>query len=186
MTCVPRRPAHRLVEHQRHHPAVRHARPALELGLDRVLGDRSFRPWLEHQAQPVSVERTTAETMAVPLNFHGKNYRGSREVDVPTYLPTRWGGIRRGVDGPTYLPTRWGGIHRGVDGPTYLPTRWGGTCSHFPENQALQFHAPVRCSALPLPESALVRSASTVPVCPDRSRVKTTLSDAEVFCQTCT
>src|SRR5439155_11754425 len=70
----------------------------------------------------------------------------------------------------------------------HLPphTVGGGTCSHFPENQALQFHAPVRCSALPLPESALVRSASTVPVCPDRSRVKTTLSDAEVFCQTCT
>src|SRR5207302_10179663 len=181
-----------------------------ELGPNRVLGDRSVRPWLEHQAQPVSVERTTAETMAVPLNFHGKNYRGSREVDAPTYLPTRWGGIRRGGDGPTYLPTRWGGIRRGVDGPTYLPTRWGGirrgvdgptylptrwggirrgvdgptylptrwggihcgvdgptslpsrgggTCSHFPEKQPLQFHAPVRCSALPLPESAMVMSA---------------------------
>src|SRR5207302_6362666 len=65
--------------------------------------------------------------------------------------------------------------------PPGLPMRWGGTWG----NQALQFHSPVRCSALALPESALVSIASTVPVCPDRSSVKTTLSDAEVFCHTC-
>src|SRR5207249_1185223 len=125
VTRVPRRPAHRLVQHQRHHPAMRHASPALELGLDRVLGDRPLRPWLELQPQPVSVERTTAEAMAVPLNFHGKNYRGSREVDAPPDLPTRWGGTCD-VDAPPDLPTRWGGT-REVDAPPDLPTRWGGT-----------------------------------------------------------
>src|SRR4029077_1683224 len=64
--------------------------------------------------------------------------------------------------------------------PPDLPPRWGGTW-----DQALQFHVPVRCSAPALPESAFVSSASIVPVWPDESSVKTTLSDATVFCHTC-
>src|SRR5947208_2806055 len=106
---MPRRPAHSLVEHQRDHPAVRHAGPALELGLDRVFGNRSVRPWLELEPQAVCIERTAAEAMAVPLNLHGKNYRGSRELDAPPpNLPPRGGGIGREVDAPTLPPPAGG------------------------------------------------------------------------------
>jgi hypothetical protein len=48
---------------------VRHPRPALESLRHVVFGDRTVGPRLELQAQPVEVELSAPEAVAVEMNF---------------------------------------------------------------------------------------------------------------------
>src|SRR5437762_12676153 len=146
-----------------------------------VLSGPQPKQWPSHSTFMGRTIAEVAKSTSPPTSPHGgEGYVA--ELTAPPTSPRGGEGYIAELTAPPTSP-RCG---EGPVGPPGLPTRWGGTCSHFPENQALQFHAPVRCSALPLPEPALGRSASTVPGCPARPKVKTTLSDAEVFCQTCT
>src|SRR5207302_4747049 len=80
MPCMPGRPAHRLVQHQRGDATMDHPCPALEPLGHLVLRNGPVGPWLEFQLQSVSIEWPASEAVAIEVNLHPTQ---PRQFQVP-------------------------------------------------------------------------------------------------------